>query len=533
MAQLEFHFDGQSLFVCPLQSGRTIVGRSDRCDVALPSDSVSRTHCVVERRTAGWVLTDRSKHGTLVNGQVAGQGYLLADGDELGIGEYTARFQLGRDESLKAPTSTRPAPASIHEELVAANEDHVAACRAQLRVVSGPRAGDVILLSMARTTIGGRAATVCLDPELPPNGLFVRVVRGRPMVEPGAAAVFLAGSRVRELTPALVGEEIRVGNNAFVVEVVTQEESPRAIAEFGEMIGDTPSMRRMFGVLGRVATHDYPVLLTGESGTGKELAAKGLHDAGPRHAAPFVAVNCAALSSNLVESELFGHEKGAFTGADRRSDGAFHQADGGTLFLDEVGEMRLDLQAKVLRALESGEVRRVGAKEVGYPDVRLIAATNRSLPQMVEEGTFRRDLFFRLNVLSVHLPPLRERADDVPIIARALLAKHHPGATILPSAFEALATYRWPGNARELRNVLTRAVVMHGPEIGPDALTFQEWAVDTLVPGIVVEAPERARLVQALQDSNGNRTQAARVLGMPRSSLLYKLKKYGISVAKG
>ena len=279
------------------------------------------------------------------------------------------------------------------------------------------------------------------------------------------------------------------------------------------------------------------MLLTGESGTGKELAAQGLHDAGPRGEGPFVAINCAAVSDTLFESELFGHEKGSFTGATARSDGAFHRAGGGTLFLDEVGEMRLDLQAKLLRALESGEVRRVGASVAEYPDVRVVAATNRHLPQMVREGTFRQDLYYRLEVLTVRLPPLRERREDIPSIARALLLRNHPGARLSDDAVDALVRYDWPGNIRELRNVLTRAFVMAGGVIGRGDLTFNPWAFEDgagAAPATAAFVPsasdeeERNAVLAALKEAGGNRTTAARILGIPRSSLLYKLKRLRI-----
>jgi DNA-binding NtrC family response regulator len=290
-------------------------------------------------------------------------------------------------------------------------------------------------------------------------------------------------------------------------------------------------MRRLFGILQRMAAHEAPVLLTGESGTGKELAARGLHEQGSRMDGPFVAVNCAAIAENLVESELFGHEKGAFTGATQRTDGAFQRAHGGTLFLDEIGEMRVDLQAKLLRALESGEVRRVGGSAPEFPDVRLVAATNRHLPNMVQQGAFREDLYFRLAVLTVRLPPLRERPDDIGALARALLVRNHKGARLSDSAAEALKGYEWPGNVRELRNVLTRAVVMGGDHIGAADLTFNPWAFEA-----APEAPpatgtsalrdrERELIADALRRCEGNRTHAARLLGIPRSSLLYRLKK--------
>ncbi len=327
----------------------------------------------------------------------------------------------------------------------------------------------------------------------------------------------------------------------MVVDVRTVEETPEH-THFGESVGSSPAMRRLFGVLRRMAAHDAPVLLTGDSGTGKELSARALHDHGARHGGPFVALNCAAIAEQLFESELFGHEKGAFTGATNRAEGAFQRADGGTLFLDEIGELRLDAQAKMLRALESGEVRRVGGGTAEFPDVRIVAATNRNLQHEVSAGTFRADLYFRLAVLTVRLPSLRERREDIGLLARTLLARHHPGATLTPDAVAALEQYDWPGNIRELRNVLTRAYVLGGPTINASDLQFNPWAFDgapaaaafgppTLAPSPSVHSPhdEREVLAAALRAAGGNRTRAARELGMPRSSLLYKLGKHGIT----
>lgn len=353
------------------------------------------------------------------------------------------------------------------------------------------------------------------------------------MIDPGDATCFLAGMRVREIMPVLTGEEVRIGEHGFTVQIVPVTEAPSAeIHAFGEMVGRSKVMRNLFGILKRVSAHDDPLLITGESGTGKELAARAVHLTSGRGEKAFVAVNCAAITDSLFESEFFGHERGSFTGAHQRQDGAFQQADGGTLFLDEIGELKADAQAKLLRALESGEVRRVGGTAPEYPDVRVVAATNRDLGAMVKAGTFRADLYFRLAVLTVRLPSLRERRDDIAHIAKALMERNHRGARLDHSAVMALESYSWPGNVRELRNVLTRAYVMTGPEIDAAALEFQPWVFDgddvKPPPAKVADDAERELLVAALGRHNGNRARAARDLGIPRSTLLYKLRRYGI-----
>ncbi len=530
MPHLQFHEAGRSLFLHLLKPGRTVIGRSDTCDVALPSESVSRVHCVFEKRADGWWVHDRSRHGTRVNGAPVGS-RLLIEGDRVGLGVYEARFSSREDGSPQTATATRPVLPATHEELVEISDTAFVAGRAVVRVTRGPRQGQTVVLQHTRTSFGGPGATLVLGPDLPRDAGALRVVRGRAMVEPGEAAVLLGGARVREITPVFPGEELHVGDAAFTLELTNVEESP-TLDSFGDLVGQAEPMRRLFGLLARVAAHDAPVLLTGESGTGKELAAKAVHEASPRLDRPYVALNCAAIPDALLESELFGHERGAFTGADQRQDGAFQRAAGGTLFLDEVGELTPEAQAALLRALESGEVRRVGGRAAEFPDVRVVAATHRNLPAMVQAGTFRQDLYFRLAVLTVRMPALRERPSDIPLLARALLERHHPGALLTDPARTALQRYAWPGNVRELRNVLTRAVVLCGPHIGPGDLTFNAWSFDEAAPEPPTTAPpagddaERQALRDALRRAAGNRTHAANLLGIPRSSLLYKLKKH-------
>jgi DNA-binding NtrC family response regulator len=370
------------------------------------------------------------------------------------------------------------------------------------------------------------------DPGLVKDHVRVRLLGGRTMIEPGLGAAFLGPTRIRDILPVFPGEEVRIGNTEFVVEWDVREDTPTA-DRFGEMVGVSEPMRRAFGVLRRMAAHHAPVLLIGESGTGKELAARALHDASPRAGRPFVALNCGAITASLFESELFGHEKGSFTGANERRDGAFQRADTGTLFLDEVGELPEEAQSKLLRALESGEVRRVGGGEPTFPDARVIAATNRGLAEGAKAGTFRSDLYFRLAVLAVRLPPLRERAEDIAVMAETIAKRIHADITITPDAHEALRAYAWPGNARELRNVLTRAFVLYGPVIDASSIVFNPLERDGAATSAWagrngVDEAEREVVVDALKKANGNRSQAARTLGIARSSLLYKLRRWGI-----
>jgi DNA-binding NtrC family response regulator len=292
------------------------------------------------------------------------------------------------------------------------------------------------------------------------------------------------------------------------------------------IVGRHPRLRGAVRLLERVAVTESTVLLTGESGTGKELFARAVHALSPRRSGPFVALNCAAIPEALLENELFGHEKGAFTGADRRQPGRFEAAEGGTLFLDEIGELPLGVQGKVLRVLEERTYERVGGGRTQKADVRLIAATNRDLEAMVADGAFRSDLFFRLNVFPIELPALRDRPSDVPLLARHLLgeiAKRHrvDPPRLEDAAADLLSTEPWPGNVRELANVLERALILaEGPVLrGAD-----------LKPLLRPHTPagERDRLRQALVEADGDKKKAADLLGMSYRALLRKVKEHDL-----
>jgi DNA-binding NtrC family response regulator len=293
------------------------------------------------------------------------------------------------------------------------------------------------------------------------------------------------------------------------------------------IVGVHPRLRAALRLLQRVGPTESTVLLTGESGTGKELFARAIHALSPRRSGPCVALNCAAIPESLIENELFGHEKGAFTGADRRQPGRFELAQGGTLFLDEIGELPLGVQGKVLRALEERTFERVGGGRTLRADARLVAATNRDLAAMVEAGEFRSDLFFRLNVFPIELPPLRERASDIPLLARHLLAeiarRHNvdPPPRLEEAADELLAGEPWPGNVRELANVLERAVILtEGPAIRAADLR------PLLRP--LAASGERDRLKQALVEADGDKRRAAEILGMSYRALLRKIKEHDL-----
>jgi two-component system NtrC family response regulator len=309
----------------------------------------------------------------------------------------------------------------------------------------------------------------------------------------------------------------------------------------GNIVGEAPSMGKVFDIVTRAIPITSTVLITGESGTGKELVARHIHFEGPRKDKPFIVVNCAAIPDTLVESELFGHEKGAFTGADSTRPGKFEAADGGTILLDEVGDMPLEAQPKLLRVLQDGIVERVGSTTPRQVDVRVIAATNRALSERVSAGEFREDLFFRLEVLPVQLPPLRDRIEDLPLLIdhfRGKLSDRLGKAcpTLSPDALERMRRYRWPGNVRELENTLEQLYILTDSDtIGPDNLPekLREPSVEPgeyALPagGIVLEDLEQDLIRQALARSGGRLKEAADLLGISYKTLQYRLKKHDI-----
>jgi DNA-binding NtrC family response regulator len=314
---------------------------------------------------------------------------------------------------------------------------------------------------------------------------------------------------------------------------------------FEGMVARSRRMLETFGFIERIAAYPTTALVTGESGTGKELAARAIHRRSPLRERPFVVCNCSVLAPGLIESELFGHVRGAFTGADRDQKGLFETANGGTIFLDEIGELPLGAQVKLLRVLENREIRRVGSPTSIPVDIRVVAATNRNLAKMVRAGEFREDLFYRLNVGVVELPPLRERLEDLELLCEHFLRQFArkfalDKASLTPAAFDVLRGYRWPGNVRELANVLERASIMaHGGDIHVEHLpadlarqpTQELAAADSGVDvdvDLTLEAAEKEQIRRALDSAGGKRVAAARLLGLSRRSLYRKLEKHGL-----
>jgi DNA-binding NtrC family response regulator len=301
-----------------------------------------------------------------------------------------------------------------------------------------------------------------------------------------------------------------------------------------ELIGTSPQMKRVFELVEMVASTDTTVLISGESGTGKELVARAIHASSPRRYMPMVVIHCGALTETLLESELFGHERGAFTGAQYRKKGKFEVADGGTVFLDEISDISLKTQTDLLRVLQEKEIVRVGGTQSIRVDFRCVAATNKSLEDLVKAGTFRPDLYYRLKVFSIDLPPLSDRREDIPLLAGHFLEKlatamNRSVPRLSPAALDLLLTHGWPGNVRELENAIERAIVIgREPEIQPSDFPFQLRTGSEMHPARSLAEVEQAHIEKVMQEAGGNMSRAARILGIDRTTLYNKLKRYGL-----
>ena len=414
--------------------------------------------------------------------------------------------------------------------------------KARFRVNKGKDAGKELDIQKPYVSIGTLPENdlVFTDPtvsrkhaviEEKPNGYILRDLDS-------TNGTFLDGVRVREayLTPDSI---IRLGQTELSFSPLEEriENVKSNLDRFGELIGPSSPMREVYGILDRIAPTDVTVLLEGETGTGKELAAKAVHSHSRRATGPFVVVDCGAIAPNLIESELFGHEKGAFTDAVKNRQGAFELADGGTIFLDEIGELSRDLQPKLLRALDQRETKRVGADKPITVNVRVVSATNKDLEKEVKNGKFREDLYYRLSVVRIHMPPLRHRKEDIETIAANVLAgiSSEIGKKITglsPEASAALMTYSWPGNVRELKNVLGRASALcDGKRIEARDLVLTQGKKEATLEelsGKTLEDIEKAAINATLTSVAGNKTEAAKVLGIAYSTLYEKMKKYGM-----
>ncbi len=445
--------------------------------------------------------------------QAKSQGRILIVDDELVVRDSLDKWFASEGYETRAVGSGREALAAIQEQ------------QWDLALV------DIKMPGMDGMELHGRLA------ELAPD-LTVIIMTGYASVETAVEA--LKRGAYDYITKPIDPDELvhlvsrAIGHRRDRKELTRLKENLEEIYPDTKLIGKSPPMKQVLELVDMVAPTDTTVLITGESGTGKELVARAIHAAGARRYMPMVVIHCGALTETLLETELFGHERGAFTGAQYRKKGKFEVADGGTVFLDEIGDISLKTQTDLLRVLQEKEIQRVGSTQTVRVDFRCIAATNKNLEDLVKAGSFRPDLFYRLNVFSINLPPLRERREDIPILVDHFLHKlatamNKPTPGLSPKALDLLLRYEWPGNVRELENAVERALVIgRGAEIQAADFPFQTQAGEAQPNGHSLADMERAHIERVLRETGGNLSRAARILDIDRTTLYSKLKRYGL-----
>ncbi len=532
MPYLVFYRRGQELMRVLLDRARTTVGRNSGADVVVPDPLVAPLQAAIERDGEGYRLIDLSGEKTSVRGaRVATTA--IADGTAIAFGSFQAFFQDELPEGAADPSQAKTQvtgvdePALPRELWLSAQQvgggfapGHVAVGSA-VEIGSSSSAG----LRLEHATVSSHHARLTREEDRlvlqdldSTNGTWINGVRIREV----------------ELTP---GARFRVGPWDIWVDA-KRPGAPTDAEDFEGLISADPGMRAIFAQVDRVALSNAPVVITGESGTGKELLAVAMHRRSLRAGATLVPINCGAIAHSLIEAEIFGHEKGSYTGADTVRKGALLEANGGTLFLDEIGELPLDLQPKLLRAVELGEIKPIGAGKPSRVDVRFVCATNRNLGDEIRLHRFREDLFFRLAVVTLQLPPLRQRLGDVPLLWAHFMRKL--GTTTVPLALSdaaraKLLDHRWPGNVRELRNVAQRALLTcMATVIGPEHIVFDAHTLDqtagagqTVNPvGLTLAQIEAAAIEINLRHFKGNRRAVTKQLDIAKSTLLKKIADY-------
>ncbi|MDP1918047.1 MAG: sigma 54-interacting transcriptional regulator [Myxococcales bacterium] len=556
MAELLFLRRGEEVLRFTIDKPRVVLGRGEKCDVAVPDPEVSRQHVAISLSETGAVAEDLTGKGIVVAGNKVTTAPLV-DGADIELGQWRAIFRA-KTSNVDDDAATE---IGQQTEIAQVGSDGPR-ITAQLRVRGTKET--VHKLQVDAFTIGKDSSNDLVLNERFISSRHLKVARKdnrfHLVDQQSTNGTWMGPIRVFEAEIPLFST-VKLGET----EIVFEPTSTAALAAgakggtaYEGMIGQDGAMRALSEIIDRVAPSTAAVAIFGESGTGKELVARAVHNRSTRAEKAFIPVNCAAISKELIESELFGHEKGAFTGAEKAHRGAFEEADGGTLFLDEIGELPLELQAKLLRALESGEIKRVGAARPMNVDVRIVAATNRDLLEESRKGRFREDLYYRLCVVPLSLPPLRNRKADVPALAQHFLKLFSPkgqNVTLAQDAVAKLSNHQWPGNVRELRNVLHRALLLrrgHAVEAGD--ITFQNNTTGTTgplpAPATVPTGPspltgqiyqpgrtledhlqslEKEIVLQALKFHGNSKEKAGRELGIGRSTIFKRLKDWGLT----
>jgi len=514
------------------------IGRSLDNTIVLTDPSVSRTHMTLSHGPQGWSLIDKSKNGVIVDDQIVSKSDITL-GSVIAIGPYKIELQ----KHLETDQPTLVIQKQDATQMFSYNQKTRELTKGHVTLFQTAPLKRKYPLKKTMTTIGKDPQNDIKLADAYVSSFHCKIEKKEDhyvLKDYGSTnGTLLNGQKVRE---AILkhDDQLHIGQIHFHFSCVKEKKHIEAkdAGQFCNMVSQDPDMKHLFGLIEEVGPTQAPVFIHGETGTGKELIARAIVQSSDRVNAPFLTINCGAISKDLIESELFGHEKGAFTSAHTQRKGLFEQAHTGTLFLDEIGELPIDLQPKLLRVLETGEIRRVGGDQTIHVDVRIVSATHRNLEEEINHQRFREDLFFRLVVMPLTLPPLRKRHNDIALLAQHFLTTHadkynKPLKDLSQEAMELLSDHQWPGNIRELKNILHRAWILSGTSdhILADHIQFfgsrhtHTNQKKTTAPGTLEEV-EKAFILDTLHANAWNKTQSAKKLGIAKSTLHLKIQQY-------
>lgn len=537
MLELTIQRSGKKLFSQKIDEKPIVIGRSKENSIKLFDSTISRKHCRIEWKDGTLILRNLSINGTFVNGKKVND-VEVGIGDRIAIGDFT--FMIASTSDIVPIKTVVERSKATNILAYEPTEKILTSEKLQFTITSPDQPITKKTVSSKSITIGQHASC-----DLPVADKFISRRHCR-IVSDGKSLrlIDLAstnGTFVEDIkiTKVIIPPQgvFRVGKSTISYKRLTATEKikPGKEDRLGSMIGTSRAMREVFTLIKRAAQSDATVAIIGETGTGKELCAHEIHASSLRKKGPFVAINCGAVPPDIIESQLFGHERGAFTGALERSIGLFEQANGGTIFLDEIGEMPLDLQTRLLRVIESNTIRRLGGRDEIEIDARIICATNRNLRRMVEDGRFRDDLFYRIYILPIDLPALRDRMEELPVLTEHILkeiAGKDRNVVLTDGALKKLARHDWPGNVRELKNTLMRAIVSNPGDIMDERNIDPVPLKTTSCDGKEFQDNERSFLESSLVDNNYNISKTAKKLSLARTTLQNKIKKYGINLPR-
>ena len=555
MLILQANKNREHIFSYALKNEETSIGRSPTCDIWIPDPTLSRTHARIVNKKGVISILDSSKNGSFVNSQRIFKKHELDFQDKIQIGDWVLRIKNIESSSEKEITVIKQKSEATHILSYQAHTQELRYQRAWIESLQPPFREHPLHHSFTSIGKAHQNHIVLHDDYISAVHCIIEEKEGAYSIRDLSSTngTLLGGQRVYEAALSS-GDVIALGKLQFRFGLEFQSEKikPSQHQNFFGILSKDPGMKQVFSLIKTLKQSHTTVLLHGETGSGKELFARAIHHCSPRKDQSLITVNCGAISKELIESELFGHEKGAFTSAFQHRKGLFEAADRGSIFLDEIAELPLALQSKLLRVLESGEIRKVGSSQTQNVDVRVIAATHKNLAHEVKAGRFREDLFYRLHVIPIHIPPLRDRTSDILMLSEAFLSEETQSKKLSPAAMKKLSAYSWPGNVRELKHVLRRAFFAsgalqcieadhihfakmdgalcepsgsHQPSNSRKNMEHSHAAISIVKPLTVVE---KEAIAFSLHVCKGNKTKTAKNLDIAKSTLHQKIKKYGL-----